>query len=321
MMGLQLLYHGNCFDGMMSAAVFLRFYLERVQPGAQVSCRGMSHGRGDPYGPDHDAVFCGEHNAVVDFRYSPSPRLTWWCDHHQSAFIKPEHHGHFEADRTGRKCFDPRAPSCAGLLAGWLSRDHDFDVSNFTDHVHWADRIDSAAFDSPQQAVELKEPALQLMALLEAGPPASLVEELIHALGQEPIAAVHRMPQVQRLLGPVLDQQRYAIDVYRRCMDLNRGVAYFDLTDTDLEGYSKFVPYYLDGRVRYTVALTHSVSRSKISVGSNPWHRPEPLINLAELCGRYGGGGHAVVAGISMPPDELEHARRASLEIAEYLRR
>ncbi|MDT5269425.1 MAG: hypothetical protein QOH49_1611, partial [Acidobacteriota bacterium] len=33
-MRLRLLYHGHCFDGVASAAVFTRFYLSRVRPGA-----------------------------------------------------------------------------------------------------------------------------------------------------------------------------------------------------------------------------------------------------------------------------------------------
>ena len=31
--------------------------------------------------------------------------------------------------------------------------------------------------------------------------------------------------------------------------------------------------------------------------------------NLASICERYGGGGHAKVAAISLPPTELERAR------------
>lgn len=167
---VQILYHGNCFDGVMSAALFTAFYRDRIQRDAQLSYRGMGHQKGDPYGDDHDQTFWADENVVVDFRYSPSPRLTWWCDHHQSAFIQPEHRTQFETEHSSRKCFDPSAPSCAGLLARWLATDHGFDATRFAEHLRWADLIDAARFESPRQAVELAEPALQLMALLEAAP-------------------------------------------------------------------------------------------------------------------------------------------------------
>ena len=42
--------------------------------------------------------------------------------------------------------------------------------------------------------------------------------------------------------------------------------------------------------------------------------------NLARICERYGGGGHARVGAISFPPDRFDEARRASDEIVAELR-
>ena len=81
-----------------------------------------------------------------------------------------------------------------------------------------------------------------------------------------------------------------------------------------------FIPYHLLDDVKYTVVFTSTPHRAKVSVGSNPWDRPDPLVNIADLCGRYGGGGHPVVGAVSMAPDQSEHARRISLEIARTLR-
>ena len=47
-------------------------------------------------------IFDGDENAIVDFKYSSSPRLTWWFDHHQSAFLSPEDAAHFRLDRSGQ---------------------------------------------------------------------------------------------------------------------------------------------------------------------------------------------------------------------------
>jgi nanoRNase/pAp phosphatase (c-di-AMP/oligoRNAs hydrolase) len=44
------------------------------------------------------------------------------------------------------------------------------------------------------------------------------------------------------------------------------------------------------------------------------------LVNLAAICERYGGGGHARVGAISFPPDRYEEAKAAAAVIVEELR-
>jgi nanoRNase/pAp phosphatase (c-di-AMP/oligoRNAs hydrolase) len=48
--------------------------------------------------------------------------------------------------------------------------------------------------------------------------------------------------------------------------------------------------------------------------------RPEDMVNLAVICERYGGGGHARVGAISFEPNQEERARQAAKEIAGELR-
>jgi nanoRNase/pAp phosphatase (c-di-AMP/oligoRNAs hydrolase) len=44
------------------------------------------------------------------------------------------------------------------------------------------------------------------------------------------------------------------------------------------------------------------------------------MVNLAAICERYGGGGHARVGAISFPPDQGDKARAAAAEIVAELR-
>jgi len=97
-------------------------------------------------------------------------------------------------------------------------------------------------------------------------------------------------------------------------------VVYFDLVGAGHEGYNKFIPYYLFPESVYTVSVSLSSFRAKVSVGSNPWAPREPEHNLATICERYGGGGHARVGAISFEPGELERARQVAAEIAEGLK-
>ena len=93
----------------------------------------------------------------------------------------------------------------------------------------------------------------------------------------------------------------------------------FDLVDEGYEGFNKFIPYYLYPETTYTVALTRGSQRTKISVGSNPWSPRPRTHNIAKICERYGGGGHAVVGAISLKPDEVEKGRAIMKEIIAEL--
>ncbi|MFN8008912.1 MAG: phosphoesterase, partial [Terriglobia bacterium] len=70
-MKLNLMYHDNCFDGTASAAVFLRFYLEKIHPQAEITLIGMTHQPGPQF---HDGLFSADENAIVDFKYACNNR-------------------------------------------------------------------------------------------------------------------------------------------------------------------------------------------------------------------------------------------------------
>src|ERR1700753_3695343 len=72
-MRLRLLYHGHCFDGVASAATFARFYRARLASDAEVSYAPLLHTAGALF---DETMFDGDENAIVDFKYSPSERLT-----------------------------------------------------------------------------------------------------------------------------------------------------------------------------------------------------------------------------------------------------
>ena len=148
--------------------VFSRFYRERIRPDATLTYQGLSHQAGGA--PVSDSAFQGDENAIVDFRYSQSPKLTWWFDHHASAFQNDGDEAHFLADRSGRKFHDARRKSCTVFLADIARERFGFDPGPMVELLEWAEIIDGAQFPSLQMAVGLREPALQLMTVLEANP-------------------------------------------------------------------------------------------------------------------------------------------------------
>jgi hypothetical protein len=316
-MKLRVLYHGHCFDGVASAATFTRFYDERIYPGADIQYGGLLHRPGNILFDKE--MFDGDENAIVDFKYSPSEKLTWWFDHHQSAFLTPEDEAHFRADNSGKKFLDATRKSCTEFIADVARTQFGFNGEPLRDLIHWAHIIDGALYESPAQCVELKEPALQLMQVIEADPDEAFIEQIIRDLTRTSLNDVATSADVRARFQPILKLHLETLETIRRKAIYENGVVQFDLVDEGYEGFNKFIPYYLFPEATYTVALTRAPQRTKISVGSNPWAPRPRTHNIATLCERYGGGGHAVVGAISFAPDEVEKGRVALREIVAEL--
>jgi hypothetical protein len=314
---VRVLYHDHCFDGAASAAYFSRFIAGAVHPDAEFRYTGMAHKASQMF----DAgLFDGDENAIVDFKYSSDPKLTWWFDHHQSAFLDQEDAEHFRRDTSGRKLYDPSYKSCMSFIAKVACERWNFRAPDMDDLLKWSLIIDGAQYPDAKTAVELGAPAMQLTLVIEAAKGSDIVQKVIRWMQYRQLAEIVAEPEVRALYEPLYQRHVDSIDLIRRQAQLDRGVVFFDLAGHDMEGYNKFIPYYLFPESMYTVSVSPSSFRTKISVGSNPWSRSEPVHNLATICERYGGGGHARVGAISLPPGELDRARAIAAEIVAELR-
>jgi hypothetical protein len=314
---VRIFYHYKCFDGTASAALFSRFYDERVRRGVQFQFTGLVHRAGSLF---NEEDFDGDENAIVDFKYSPSPKITWWFDHHESAFLTPEDAEHYRQNDKSQKFYDPDYKSCTKFLAHVARQKFGFNPDPVSELIRWADIIDGAQFSSPEMAVEMAEPALKLTMVVESTNDPDFPSRLIPALVREPLANVIQEPFVAPLIPPLMERHRKSIDILKQRAECKNRTIYFDITDYDLEGYNKFIPYYLHPESVYSVGLSSSSFRVKVAVGSNPWAEKDNMVNLAKICERYGGGGHARVGAISFPPDKADDARKAAAEIVQELR-
>ena len=314
---VRVFYHDKCFDGACSAALFSRFYRERIREDASFVFSGLLHRAGALFDESH---FDGDENAIVDFKYSSSPKITWWFDHHESAFLSPADAAHFESDTSNKKFYDPDFKSCTSFIAMIAQQRFGFDPAPVAELVHWADVIDGALYTDAKTAVEMREPAMKLTMVIESAPDQRFVPNLIPLLATKSLAEILEVPFVAPLLPPLMRRHEVSIEILRQRSECKDGTIFFDISDQDLEGYNKFVPYYLHPQSIYSVGLSKSSFRVKVSVGSNPWAPEEPVVNLAKICERYGGGGHARVGAISFNPNQHAAAIRASREIVSELR-
>ena len=117
-------------------------------------------------------------------------------------FPTPADEAHFRAIRARTSSSIPKARSLhqvpgrarAPTTFGW-------DWSRHDELVHWADIIDGAQFESPQAAVELAEPALQLMTWVENNHDPALKLRFIDELTTRPLAEIAAEPYVDRRAG------------------------------------------------------------------------------------------------------------------------
>jgi hypothetical protein len=321
---VRVFYHDKCFDGACSASLFTRFHQQCIAQGASYEYHGLVHRASSLF---DESEFTGDENAIVDFKYSTSPKITWWFDHHLSAFLTPADHEHYLACQKDPVCgahrfVDPNYTSCTSFIADITSTRFGFNIAPFAELIHWATIVDGAKYESPESAVEMAAPAMKLTLIIEASQDPAFIPRLIPLLTEMSLAEVLSQPFVASLLPPLLERHARAIELIRSRAENRNGTIFFDIVDHPLEGFNKFIPYYLYPQATYAIGLSKSSFRTKVSVGSNPWTTADPakMVNLAKVCERYGGAGHARVGAVSFAPDQEKEARAAAVEIVAELR-
>jgi hypothetical protein len=306
---------------MCSAALFTRLARARISENAQFTYRACG------YGPDQGgvspALLTGDENVILDFRYTATPKLTWYFDHHRTAFASLEERADFDSDGGQHKFFDPGYGSCTKLIYD-ISRDR-FGLADETPElielVRWADIIDAARFSSAEMAVMREDPALWLMTVVENIGDEAFLSRMIPRLLTEPLEQIARSPEVYAKWVPLRDAHLVFVDKVREKSQMLGNVVYVDLTDSIIDVVGKFVTYALFPKSTYSVIVSRGKTRGKVSVGYNPWSGAERRHDIASICQRYGGGGHAVVGAVALPPSNIERAQQIGLEIAAELNR
>jgi hypothetical protein len=314
--------HGHCFDGLCSAVMFTRLYRHAFAgDGASFTYRGAGYGPGQN-GVD-TKVLTGDVNAILDFRFAAVPNLTWYFDHHVSAFVTPEDRAFYERAvaegeaRGERRMFHDGGYSSATKLIADVGRDRfGLDLAPTEELVRWADMIDSASFPSAAMAVERKEPELRLMTIVENLGDDGFLTRMVPRLLERPLSEVARSADLAAAYEPLGRAQESFVKLVERSAQRVGHVVLVDVTDQVIEVAGKFVTYSLFPDSAYSVLVSRSKSKCKISVGYNPWSCIPRRHNIAEICERYGGGGHPVVGAVSLAADRRDEARALAHTIA-----
>jgi hypothetical protein len=324
--------HGHCFDGMASAAVFTHL-LRALRGSNSLEMRYRSCG----YGPNMSTVpedwLDGDENAILDFRYTPSKKLSWYFDHHVTAFASPEEEatalrngGGKESGTPGatgkrRVFYDATYPSCTKLIADVARDRFGVETTALADLVAWADTIDAARFPSAAAAVDRTDPVLQLASVVEYHGDGRFLNSIVPELARRPVVEVAESAPIRQLWEPI----KHAQDVVRARVEqraqLVGDVAFVDLTDAPLEVAAKFATYALYPTTVYSVMVTRSKTHCKLSVGYNPWSGAARRHDISAICRRLGGGGHPAVGAASFALSDVARAIETARAIVEELNR
>ena len=311
--------HGHCFDGLASAVVLRRMLAPDLPTHRfEIHACGYGHKQEKPT----LEMLSGAGNAIVDFRYEPIDSLTHYFDHHRTAFADTEARTHFDAKQAihpDRFVFDSAVSSCTKLLADACAADARIDLQDLESLIAWADRIDSASFESADAATDKDEPVLRLAAVIEQFGDTQFLgraADVLFESGLEALCKKGFVADAYKIIEPRQDE--FIARVRAQGVQVGR-VAFADLADQNVSAVTKFVQYKLWPSAIYSVMVTSMASGIRIAIGHNPWSAGDLDVDISRICARYGGGGHPMVGGIGLPKEDVERARQIAREIVAEL--
>ena len=152
-----------------------------------------------------------------------SDKLTWYFDHHVSAFPTGGDLAGYQSSALAmpRRFFhDGAYSSCTKLIADVARSTYGLDFSSFDQLVHWADIIDAARFSSAEMAVARAEPALQLMTVVEHQGDDAFLTRMVARLSGASLDEVATSKDIQDAYGPLRDRNERFVDLVKANVSL-----------------------------------------------------------------------------------------------------
>jgi len=262
----------------------------------------------------------GERSAVLDFLYHPS--ASFWADHHGTTFVNPQLKAGYDArilDNPLMHFYNPLFGSTASLL--WKNLHSFFDGrGRLREMMEWADKIDSARYDSVNEAIFGDAPALRINFSLMLGD-TEYCESLVRELRERDLKDVAELPQVAQRFAEARKRVLNGLNqLQQRIVLLDDGIAAFDVDVTDNAVVSRYAPYHFFPNARYSIGIFRNVDGNvRITAMRNPWLAFESL-PLGKVFERYGGGGHQRVASVVVSGERAKEVEQIADVILEEMR-
>jgi hypothetical protein len=301
--------HFPCFDGTISA-VLAALFLQQSRGWRIASLYPLNYAQQNQW----LQLRLPPHSAVVDFLYHP--QAEFWADHHSTSFLTPQCRADFESRRSDSLFYDDRSGSCASLL--WRNLGPFFRGDDrLEEMVCWAEKIDSAAYESVQEALSGSEPALVLSRSLAIDADARYLSFLVKRLQRRSLAEVAAQPEVRRRMSRF---EALSKDGLKRMQESIRVQDYTAIFEADTDGVliSRYAPYYFYPDALYSIGVTYSQNGIKITAMRNPWLHFES-VNLGRFMRQFGGGGHQRVGSLILPKSRRAEVGAVISDLLRYI--
>ena len=251
--------------------------------------------------------------AVVDFLFHPDAEI--WIDHHPSPFLYSDWEKQFLELENPNHVWDSNAKSCPELIL------ETFDLSatvkaHFEGYIEWSSIIDSALYESVEQAVDISNPYLLLSRMLSYTDDDSL-PDIVKLISKHKVDDVVGKESVREARQKVEQLASEVTSTIAKFLDYDGITTLLDQSEFDWP-YQRYEPYKIYPHSKYLVGSYRSGAQVKVSIGTNPWSQSTNF-HVGELCEKWGGGGHRAVGGIIF--DNLQEAKKAAKEIRLELKR
>jgi hypothetical protein len=308
---MKLYLHKACFDGVASAAV-AAWMLEQLGKEKPQAIEPVDYdvGRSWPKTPLEPRA------CVVDFLYHPG--ATYWWDHHETSFLDAKLQRHYERRRTAYVRWDPAAPSCAGLIAASARRLGAELPAHLAETVRWADKLDSASYDSVEEAVGNASAARQIALSFHIEDSAEYHRLLIDALRQMTLDEIVKRAPFRSRAAEALRRYWKGLKLMRQNSRLERDIVLYDVS-LHSEIVDRMMPFYLFPQAKYSLGIWRRPEQTKVTSNASPWQKRSGP-NLGKIFARYGGGGHRDVASVILPKHGALAAEKLLGEIAAAIR-
>ena len=246
--------HGNCLDGLASAALFTHL-IRHLEPSAsEIDYRTCIYGpKPVPFGPD---LLDGQINAILDYRFYRGPELNWYFDHHATAFSTPEDEAGFNSRRgSGQFYFDSKSASCAGLIGRVTKERFGLSLGHLDALVDFADTVDSARYGSASEALDRSSSKSKFLAVVEHYGNDEFFKTITERLLELSISDVVELPEISQAYAGIARQQQDFLEHVRQCSDDRGAVVVTDITDREHATFAKFASYLLYPQSTYSVLL------------------------------------------------------------------
>jgi hypothetical protein len=255
------------------------------------------------------------HSVVVDFLYHPDAAV--WADHHATTFLTRQARRHYENRNEPTIIFDDASDSCAQLLWDHLGRAFGYRNPKYGSLVRWANKTDSAKYDSVDEAIFGSAPALRINASLAYGDDDGYCERLIRLLRHHPVETVAASAEVEARYARFRTDAEAGLARFHEAARFADGIVLFDVDARGVE-VPRYAPYLFYPDARYSLGALRSDNSVRITAMRNPW-LDFPSLPLGKLFESVGGGGHTRVGAVVLRGEEMREASQILATLADEI--